>query len=251
MTELGMQGIKSYRAILAFLMLAAAAQAKDLELSLSLGSGYPVKPNLYLNGQGTSGTSTFVQTRFTGPWLLGGAHLHYEVYKVQAWKFWAGAGYEAGLGSPAYYKLGQSTYQAATSSTEILDGSAKYSRYQVGLGATLATGTLGEYGVYLWRRVNRISLDGTLNTFQLQGTALGAQTASYATRATASDFMLEATMGFVQARPTFKTFERIGLGSAFGPAFGTVGAGNWQLDPAFNDRLRPTLELSFSFGVRL
>ena len=239
------------RMILAVLMVAGVAQAKDLEMSVSLGSGYPVKPNLYLAGQTPDGTSTFVQTRFTGPWLLGGLHVNYEVYKHEAWKFWAGVAYERGLGSPAYYKLGQSTYQSAASSTEILQGSAQYSRIQFGGGATLATGTLGEYGVYLWRRMNRIGLDGTLSTFQLQGTALAAQTAGTSGTSSASDFMLEFSMGFVQTRPTYKTFERISLGSAFGPSFGNVGAGDWQLDHAYNDRLRPTLELRFSFGVRL
>ena len=239
------------RAILAILMLATAAQAKDLEVSVSLGSGYPVKPNLYLQGQSQDGSTTFVQTRFTGPWLLGGVHLNYEVYKHEAWKFWVGAGYESGLGSPAYYKLGQATYQASASSTEILEGSAKYSRYQFGGGATLATGTLGEYGIYLWRRVNRLGLEGTLSTFQVQGTGLAAQTVGTNGSSNRSDFMVEFSMGFVQTRPTFKTLERISLGSAFGPAFGNVGAGDWQLEHAYNDRLRPTLELRFSFGVRL
>ena len=192
-----------------------------------------------------------MQTRFTGPWLLGGVHGNYEVYKREAWKFWVGAGYETGLGSPAYSKLGQSTYQAATSSTEILEGSAKYSRLQFGGGATLATGTLGEYGIYLWRRLNRIGLDGTLSTFQVQGTGLASQAAGTHSASSASDFMVEFSMGFVQTRPTFKTFERIALGSAFGPAYGNVGAGDWQLDHAYNDRLRPTLELRFSFGIRL
>ena len=238
------------RTLLATLALVAAAQAKDLELSLSLASGFPVKPNLYLEGEGGAGT-TFVQTRFTGPWLLGGAHVNVEVTKAQAWKLWVGAGYERGLGSPAYYKLGQATYANDASSSEILNGSAHYSRYQVGGGATLTTGTLGEYGAFLWRRLNRVGLDGTLSTFQIQGTSLVAQGTGLRTSSGRDDFMLELTMGFTQARPTFKTFERIGLGTAFGPGFGSVGAGNWQLDDAFNDRLRPTLELSFSFGVRL
>jgi len=239
------------RAGLASLLLAAAAHAGDLEMSVSLGSGYPVKPNLYLQGQGGAGTTTFVQTRFTGPWLLGGVHLNYEWYRHEAWKFWAGAGYESGLGSPSYYKLGQSTVPATSSSTQILNGSAKYSRCQVGLGATRATGTLGEYGVYLWRRTNRIALEGDLSSFQVQGTALTSQAAPYSSHSSAYDYMLELSMGFVQARPTFKTFERISLGSAFGPGYGNVGAGDWQLEHAFNNRLRPTLELRFAFGVRL
>jgi hypothetical protein len=173
------------------------------------------------------------------------------VYKREAWKVWLGAGYESGLGSPAYNKVGQSTVQATSSGTQILDGTASYRRYQFGAGTTLATGTAGEYGVYLWRRINRIGLDGNLSSFQVQGTALTSQAAPSSTHSSASDFMLELTMGFTQARPTFKTFERISLGSAFGPGYGNVGARDWQLENAYNDRLRPTLELRFTFGVRL
>ena len=241
----------SCRAVLATLMLAAPALAGDLEMSVSLGAGYPVKPNLYLENAGSSGSETFVQTRFTGPWILGGAHLNYELYKHEAWKFWVGAGYETGVGSPGYYKLGQSTPQTPSSSTQILNGSASYSRYQFGVGTTLATGTLGEYGLYLWRRINRVGLEGNLSSYQVQGTALTSQAASYSVHSNAPDYMVELTMGFVQTRPTFKTFERIGLGSAFGPGYGNVGAGDWQLENAYNDRLRPTLELRFTFGVRL
>ena len=252
LTEVGMKrSHPSARAILAILLLAAAAQAKDLELSLSLGSGYPVKPNLYLNGGDAAGTSTFIQTRFSGPWLLGGAHVNVEVYKAQSWRYWVGVGYEGGLGAPGYYKFGQATTGGVSSSTEIVDGSAKYSRTQFGLGTTRTTASLGEYGIYLWRRVNRIQLQGPLDTFQVQGTALTAQTSPLSSRSTRDDFMLELAMAFTQARPTFKTFERISLGTAFGPSFGAVAAGNWQLDDAYNDRLRPTLELHFSFGVRL
>jgi hypothetical protein len=236
---------------LAVVLSSVALQARDLEFSLSLASGFAVKPNLYLEGQGAAGSSSFVQTRFSGPWLLGGLHASCEVYKHEAWKFWAGAGYEAGLGTPGFYQFGQATSQASSSSTEILNGTAKYSRYQLGVGATLATGTLGEYGAYLWRRTNRLGLDGTLSTFALQGTALNAKAAGYASSSSASDFMLELSMGFVQTRPTFKTFERISFGSAFGKGFGNVAAADWQLDSAYNDRLRPTLEIRFSFGVRL
>ena len=246
------QSRRSPLLLLAILLAAAPARAGDLELSLSLGSGFPVKPNLYLENQGTAGSSTFVETRFSGPWLLGGAHLNVEVYKAQAWKVWAGAAYTSGLGAPAYYKLGQETLQASSVSTEILNGTAKYRRYQFGGGTTFTTGTVGEYGVFLWRRLNRIGLDGALSSFQVTGGSLTAPGATnLRTSSSRDDFMLEFTMGFTQAHPTFKTFERIGLGTAFGPGFGNVGAGNWQLDDAYNDRLRPTLELTFSFGVRL
>ena len=238
-------------AILAILLVPATAGARDLELSLSLGSGYPAKPNLYLETQGASGTSSFVQTRFTGPWLLAGAHVNVEVYKVEAWKFWAGLGYEGGLGSPNFYKLGQATSQATTSNTEILNGSASYSRYQIGVGATLATRTLGEYGAYLWRRTHSIGLSGTVSTLALQGATLTPGGSGYSSHSTASDYMLELSMGFVQARPTCKTFQRISLGTAFGPGYGSLGAGDWKLQGAYNDRLRPTLEVHFAYGVRL
>ena len=239
------------RIALVALVLPFAAQAADLELSLSLGTGYPVKRNLYETQDLGGGASTFVQTQFKGPWVQGGAHVNYEVFKTGAWKFWAGAGYETDLGSPDFYKLGQSTTQATTSTTETLNGSASYSRYQFGLGTTLATGTLGEYGVYLWRRVNRLGLSGTLTTFNLQGGGTTTKDTSPTLHSNDSDFMLELTMGFTQARPTFKTFERISFGTAFGPAFGQVAASEWQLDKAYADRLRPTLEVSFAFGVRL
>jgi len=236
--------------ILGTLAVSVTGQARELEFSLSLASGFAVKPNLYLEGQGAEGTGSFVQTRFSGPWLMGGLHANCEVYKLEAWKFWAGAGYESGLGTPGFYKFGQAS-QATASSTEILNGSAKYSRFQLGVGATLATGTLGEYGAYLWRRTNRLGLDGTLSTFNVQGTALTSKNVGYGSTSSASDFMLELSMGFVQARPTFKTFERISFGSAFGRGFGNIAAGDWQLDSAYNDRLRPTIEVRFSFGVRL
>jgi hypothetical protein len=171
------------------------------------------------------------------------------VYKTGAWKFWAGAGYETGLGSPDYYKLGQSTTQTTNSRTETLNGTASYARYQFGVGTTLATGTIGEYGVYLWRRVNRLGLDGTLTSFDLQSDT--TTNAPSKLHATASDFMLEFTMGFVQTQPTFKTFERISFGTAFGPDFGQIAASDWQLEKAYADRLRPTLEIRFAFGVRL
>ena len=242
---------RSSLSVLVLLLLPCAAGAKDLELSLSLGEGYPVKRNLYLVDNLGSGTSTFVQTQFSGPWVLGGVHVNGEFAKAGAWKFWAGAAYESGLGSPSYYKTGQSTVLAATSNTENLNGTAKYSRYQVGLGTTVATGTLGEYGCYLWRRSNQVKLDGTLSTFAIQGTSITSQNAPYALKSSGYDYMLELSMAFVQAQATTRTFERISLGTAFGPGYGLVGAANWQLDPAFADRLRPTLELSFSFGVRL
>jgi len=251
MTESTMKHVRRSPLLLAALLAFIPVRAADLELSLSLGSGFPVKPNLYLDDAGASGTSTFVQTRFSGPWLLGGLHATYEVYKHEAWKGWVGAAYVSGLGAPGYYKLGQATTQASAVSTEILDGTAKYRRFQFGGGATLTTGTLGEYGVFLWRRVNRIGLDGNLSTFQVTGTALTAQATGLHTSSSRDDFMLEFTMGFTQAHPTFKTLERIGLGTAFGPGFGDVGAGRWQLDDAYNDRLRPTVELTFSFGIRL
>jgi len=238
-------------ALVALLLTPLAVRANDVELSVSLASGFPVKPNLYLQGLGATGTSTFVQTRFSGPWLMAGLHANYQVYKLENYKFWAGGAYESGLGSPSFYKLGQFNNGAIASTTEILNGTAKYSRYQLGVGATLATGTLGEYGAYLWRRTNRLGLDGTLSTFNVQGTALTSKNVGYGSTSSASDFMLELSMGFVQARPTFKTFERISFGSAFGRGFGNVAAGDWQLDSAYNDRLRPTIEIRFSFGVRL
>ena len=229
----------------------AAAQARDVELSLALGEGYPAKRNLYLLNDQGGGSSTFVQTQFSGPWLLGGAHVNYEVYKTGAWKFWAGAGYETDLGSPGYYKTGQATVLAASSSTETLNGSATYSRYQLGLGATYASGTIGEYSAYFWRRGHRTTLDGTLSTWQIGGAEPVTASSAYSVRASDYDYMLELGMGFVQAHPTLKTFERISFGTAFGPGYGLVNAGNWQINPAFADRLRPTLEISFSFGVRL
>jgi len=254
-----LQRCRSTWALLATLLLVQPLAARDLELSLSLGSGYPVKPDLHLGAADASGTNTSVQTRFQGPWLLAGAHVNAEVYKIQAWKFWAGAGYVSGLGSPAYAKLGQTTGQNSLGTTENLNGSATYSRYQFGAGATLGTGTIGEYGVYLWRRTNRIGLKGTLDTYQdqegpqsgSQGGTLVKTSAGTSTSSTASDFMLEFSMGFVQTRPTFKTFERISFGTAFGPGYGNVGAQDWQLAPAFNDRLRPTIEIRFAYGVRL
>ena len=239
------------RLALLLLVLPVAAQARDVELSLALGAGYPVKRNLYLVDDQGGGSSTFVQTQFSGPWLLGGARASYELLKTGPWKFWAGAGYETGLGSPSYYKTGQATVQAASSTTETLNGTAKYARYQIGLGATLATGTIGEYGAYLWRRAHRTSLDGTLSTYQVQGTELTSGNTPFSMHASDYDYMLELSMGFVQPRPTYKTFERIAFGTAFGPGFGLVNAGNWQISPAFAERLRPTLEISFSFGVRL
>ena len=227
------------------------AQARDLELSLSLGEGYPVKRNLYLLDEQGGGSSTSVQTQFSGPWLLGGARASCEVVKAGPWRFWVGAGYEAGLGSPDYYKTGQSIVQAASSNTETLNGTAKYSRYQIGLGTTFATGTIGEYGAYFWRRSHRTALDGTLSTWQVEGGQLTSGSNGYSLHASDYDYMLELSMGFIQTLPTFRTFERISFGTAFGPGYGLVNSGNWQINPAFADRLRPTLEISFSFGVRL
>ena len=239
--------------LLGVLVLGGPAQAADVELAFSLGQGYPIKKDLYRQEDLGSGSATFIQTRFSGPWNLGGLQASLELYKHEALKLWAGAGFVSGLGAPGYFKFGQNTVQGTNSTTEMLEGSGKYRRYQAGLGATWSTRTLGEYGAFLWMRSNRLTVSGTrtLITQQDLNPAPTLASSHSSLSNTANDAMLELSMAFVQPRPTFKTFERISFGTAFGHGFGEVGSGSWQLEPTYPARLRPTVEIRFTLGVRL
>ena len=239
------------RIALAGLVSPGFAQARDLDLALTLGTGFTSRGNLYLEQNAPDGSGTFLQTRFNGPWNLAGVLASVEMARRGSMKLWVGAGFVANLGSPAYYQTGQATIQATSSNTQILNGSASYRRIQYGIGATWTTGNLGEYGAYLWRRNHRLGLEGTLNTIAIQGTALTPGMASTSIHSSSADGMLELSMAFLQAQPTFKTLERISLGLGFGPGSGTLGASDWQLTGQDAERLRPAMELRFAFGVRL
>jgi len=240
-------------ALLAMVVLSPPSllRANDLDVSLSLGLGFPSKGNIYNNDDEGGGSDTFIQTRTSSPWTLLGLQVNYEVFKQTSVRYWVGAGYADGLNAPSYYKFGQSTFQSTTSSTEIVNGTASYNRFQYGIGATWATGTIGEYGAFLWRRNNRFGIDGTVNTIQVQGTSLTPGSGSVAAHSSVADFMLELSMGFLQAQPDFKTFERISFGLAFGPSYGNVGATDWQLNDQYGERLLPSREIRFAFGIRL
>jgi hypothetical protein len=236
----------SRRAGLALLLGACALRANDLELSLSLGSGYAGMQDLYLeDAQGDT-----VQTRFQGPWTLGGIRADYQVYKHESLKYWVGAGYVASLGAPDYTQRGVLIPSALAGSTENFQGTCSYRREQAGVGATWSTGTLGEYGAFLWLRNNRLGLDGTASTIILNGSYETA-TASRSIRSNALDAMLELSMDFLQTQPTYRTLERISLGATLAHAYGNVAVTDWQLNDAYAQRQRPGLEISFSFGVRL
>lgn len=232
-------------------LLAPALAAADTELAVSLGTGYAVKKNLYLLEDLGGGAGRFVQTRASGPWTLAGLQASQEVWKREGFKLWVGAGYTAALGDVPFYKVGQNRTSFSYSATETFDGKATYRRMQAGLGATLATGTIGEFGAFLWSRWHDLKLSGTATDSVVQGVDSTVATASRSVKGKGNDWMLELSMGFQQTHPTFKTVERISFCTAFGPSFGEVDTSRWRLDERYAERLRPTMELRFTFGFRL
>jgi hypothetical protein len=234
------------------LVLAPALGAADTELGLSLGAGNPAKDNLNLaNGTLITGTGTAINTQFSGPWKLAGFDLAQELARGERVRFWVRVGYTTGLGSPAYVKDGQDSPAVDAYTSEVVNGTLTTSAFTCGLGLSWVTNKLGEYGLDVARRTNRTKVSGTLTTLSFPEGPGG--TSGYSLSDTDSDWQVTLSMTFVQAHPTFKTFERLSYAFALGGASGDVAADHqgYLMGGAYLARTVPGQELRFGFGFRL
>jgi len=233
-------------------LCAASLCAGEVEASVVYGFVFPGNRNLNLDNPGTGGGSTFVQTRFAGPWQEPSVELAWEVARYQAMKVWVRTGYGASSRGRDYAKVGLETGSTGIAS-ETFSGRAKVSQALGGLGLTFDSGQLGEYGVALLYRLNHITLDGTLTTAVYGSAGLMPVATGYARNASVSDLDLRLSMGLVQVFPTCKLFQRISLDWGLGGNTGTVNgdATDWQLNANYLARLKPAAGFQFAFGVRL
>jgi hypothetical protein len=233
------------------LVLSTPMMANDTELGLSIGAGNPDQKNLNLsNGTLISSTGTSITTQFSGPWKLAGIDLARELVRGEKMSFWVRAGYTTALGNLDYAKDGQDSPVAFEYNSEVINGTVSYSNYTYGLGLSFTTNKVGEYGISVDRRTHHTKLSGTLTQINIPGTN---STSGYSLSTTDSDYLVTLSMTFVQAHPTFKTFQRISYGFSFGGDSGDVQADHqgYLMNSAYLVRTHPSQELRFGYGFRL
>ena len=244
--------LRSSLSVMTFLLvLGAPLRANDTEIGLSVGAGNPGQKNLNLsNGTLVLGTGTAVSTQFSGPWKLAGIDVAQELFRGEAVKFWLRAGYTSALGNLDYAKDGQDSPVAYAYHSETINGSLSYSNLTYGLGLSFLTNKVGEYGISVDRRTHRTTLKGTLTHVDLPG-SLGSS--AYSRSLSDSDFLVTLSMTFVQAHPTFKTYQRIYYGFSMGGDSGDMRADHqgYLMSDAYLVRTHPSQELRFGFGFRL
>lgn len=238
----------------AFLMLLSGlagvmAMAGDLELALNVGMGFPSKKNLHEEAM-VGVNDYFLMTRAGGSRNLVGLEGAWELFKDEKTKLWLTGGLKNSFGSSEYTQVGQVIYPDKTSTTQILNGNIRYLQMGVGVAMTFATGQLGEYGLGVDFRNHRVTVKGDLINTTLGGNPVASR---YKESSNSFDMCVKGSVAFVQAHPTFKTFQRIGYGIGLGRHHGDYASLDraWRVSDAHLDRLRPTQELTFAFGVRL
>jgi len=234
------------------LALAVPAAAGEAEVGLSVGAGSPGQRNLNLSsGTLVLDTGTTITTQFAGPWTFAGLDLAYALGHSERWTFWARAGYAASLVSRDFAKDGQNSPAALSYRSETINGTVNYEALAWGLGVSLATNQVGEFGLSVDRRSNRTQLRGTRTVLAIPGGGSPGQT-GYSLGSTASDFLVTLSMTFLQAHPTFKTYQRIAYGFALGGPSNAIQADaqGWTMGRAYLDRTNPGQELRFGYGFR-
>lgn len=227
------------------------ALAGEYEVSLSLGMGFPGKKNIY-EAPLTGEPRYTLQTKGSGSQNLVGLNGAYEIFKRERTKFWLTGSVQSAFGSNDYSHFGMK-YLESTNAFEMqtMNGKAKYMGLGVGMAMTHTTAQLGEYGLGVEFRNHRVKVTGDLHT--LASPPLTETAQGYSDTSSAVDVYLNFSVAFVQNHPTFKTLQRISFGVGLGSGYGDVGPAStsWRLSEAHLERLRPSSEIKFAFGIRL
>lgn len=233
--------------LLSVLCLGLNLQAGEWELGGSLAIGQESGSNISSNGNYPTLPYTAVTSRFSGLWYQGGVHVGYRAFQVGTWGCWVQAQYSEGLSHPSLYHSGEN-YATGSTIKEAYNGSADFKSVLLGLVVTRQL-PVGEIGLSVGSRSNDMSITGRRQT-QVNGAFVLDQ---YGVDHSYRDMLLALSYTLTQDQGTFRSFQKISLGTSFGSTVPAVnpGPGDWRMSEAYFAQVRPTRDVRLTLGVRL
>jgi hypothetical protein len=235
------------RALVSIVCAGISAQAGEWELGASVAVGPKSNSSISSNGNFPTMPYTIVTSRFSGSWNQGGVHVGYQVAHRGPWGLWLQVQYSEGLSHPSLYHSGEN-YAVGSTLRETFNGSADYKSMLLGLTVTRQL-SAGEIGLSVGSRSHDMTISGRRQT-QVDGTFTYDQ---YSVSHSYRDVLVALSFTVTQDQGSFRSFQKISLGTGFGSSIPTVNPGpsDWRMSEAYLAQVRPSRDIRLTLGVRL